>query len=43
MAKIIIAGYLSLQNAVQAVDNGADGYVIKPLDLDSLLAQSENN
>jgi len=33
MAKIIIAGYLSLQNAVQAVDNGADGYVIKPLDL----------
>ena len=43
MAKNIIAGYLSLQNAVQAVDNGADGYVIKPLDLDSLLAQSENN
>lgn len=33
MAKNIIAGYLSLQNAVQAVDNGADGYVIKPLDL----------
>jgi len=37
MAKIIITGYPSLENAVQSVNDGADGYVIKPFDIDNLL------
>ena len=31
MVKIIITGYPSLQNAVEAVNKGADGYVTKPM------------
>jgi ActR/RegA family two-component response regulator len=30
--KIILTGYPSLQNAVEAVNKGADGYLIKPAD-----------
>jgi DNA-binding NtrC family response regulator len=37
MAKIMITGYPSLQNAIQAVNNGADGYLIKPFNMDNLL------
>ena len=37
MVKIIITGYPSLQNAIQAVNNGADGYLIKPFNMDNLL------
>lgn len=38
MAKIIITGYPSLQNAVEAVNKGADAYIIKPLNMDKTLA-----
>ncbi len=41
MAKIIITGYPSLQNAVEAVNKGADAYIIKPLDIDRTLATIE--
>jgi len=37
MAKIIITGYPSLKNAVEAVNKGADGYVLKPFDAGKLL------
>jgi len=37
MMKIIITGYPSLDNAVEAVNKGADGYVIKPIDTNKLL------
>jgi two-component system nitrogen regulation response regulator NtrX len=37
MVKIIITGYPSLQNAVGAVNNCADGYIMKPLDIDKVL------
>ena len=37
MVKIIITGYASLQNAVEAVNKGADGYVLKPFDATELL------
>lgn len=30
MIKIIITDYPSLENAVEAVNNGADGYLVKP-------------
>ncbi len=38
MVKIIITGYPSLDNAMEAVNKGADGYVIKPVKIDSLLS-----
>jgi DNA-binding NtrC family response regulator len=37
MVKIIITGYPSLDNAVEAVNKNADGYVIKPIDMNKLL------
>lgn len=35
--KIIITGYPSLENAVEAVNKGGDGYIIKPFDMNKLL------
>ena len=37
MVKIIITGYPTLQNAVEAVNKHADGYIIKPLNMENLL------
>jgi DNA-binding NtrC family response regulator len=37
MIKIVITGYPTLQNAVEAVNKNADGYVIKPLNFENLL------
>jgi DNA-binding NtrC family response regulator len=37
MVKIIITGYPALNNAVEAVNKGADGYVLKPVNMDNLL------
>jgi DNA-binding response OmpR family regulator len=37
MIKIIVTGYPSLQNAVVAVNKGADGYIIKPAKMEELL------
>ncbi len=36
--KIIITGYPSLNNAVTALNEKADAYIIKPVDIDQLLA-----
>jgi len=41
MVKIIITGYPSLQNAVEAVNKGADGYIVKPVKMDELLTMIE--
>ena len=38
MVKIIITGYPSLKSAIEAVNRGADGYVLKPFDVGKLLA-----
>jgi DNA-binding NtrC family response regulator len=35
--KIMVTGYPTLQNAVTAVNRGADAYVMKPFDVDKLL------
>lgn len=35
--KIIITGYPTLQNAMEAVNNGADAYVLKPFDIEKVL------
>jgi DNA-binding NtrC family response regulator len=37
MRKVIITGYPTLQNAVAAVNRGADAYVMKPFDVEKLL------
>jgi DNA-binding NtrC family response regulator len=37
MIKIIMTGYPSLQNAIKAVNKGADAYILKPLNMDDAL------
>jgi CheY-like chemotaxis protein/predicted transcriptional regulator len=37
--EVIITGYPSIENAIQAVNDGADAYLIKPLDPPTLLAK----
>ena len=37
MVKIIITGYPSLQNAIEAVNKGADAYILKPFNVESVL------
>ena len=39
MAKIIVTGHPSMQNAIAAVNEGADGYVLKPVDAEVLLKE----
>jgi len=41
MVKIMITGYPSLENAVEALNLGADAYVIKPVKPEKLLALIE--
>lgn len=36
--KIIVTGYPTLQNAVTAVNKGADAYIMKPFDVEKMLA-----
>lgn len=38
MRKIMVTGFPSLQNAVEAVNRNADAYLIKPVDIEQLLA-----
>jgi DNA-binding NtrC family response regulator len=38
MRKVIITGYPTLQNAVEALNKGADAYIMKPLNMDKMLA-----
>ncbi len=37
MRKIIITGYPTLQNAMEAVNRGADAYILKPFDMEKVL------
>lgn len=34
MIKMIMTGYPTLENAIEAVNRGADGYIIKPINMD---------
>lgn len=36
--KIIMTGYPSIQNAIEALNKSADAYVIKPIDVEKLLS-----
>lgn len=35
--KIMVTGFPSIQNAIEAVNRKADGYIIKPVEVDKLL------
>jgi len=37
MRKIIITGYPTLRNAIEAVNRGADAYVLKPFEMENVL------
>jgi len=37
MVKIMITGYASLENAMEALNQGADAYIMKPVDPENLL------
>jgi len=37
MRKIIVTGYPTLQNAISAVNKGADAYVMKPFEVEKIL------
>ena len=41
MRKIIIIGYPALENAVEAVNRGADAYILKPFDMEKVLKTIE--
>ena len=43
MRKIIITGHASLQNAVEALNKGADSYIMKPLDPEEIFHFIEEN
>jgi DNA-binding NtrC family response regulator len=43
MVKIIVTGYPSLQNAIQAVRMGANDYVVKPFKMESVLDTVKQN
>jgi DNA-binding NtrC family response regulator len=43
MIKIILTGYPALQNAIDAVNKGAHGYLVKPVNMDELLRTVEQH
>jgi len=43
MIKIILTGYPALQNAIDAVNKGAHGYLVKPINMDELLQTVEEH
>jgi len=43
MVKIIVTGYPSLDNAMEAVNKNADGYIVKPFKTEQLLSMIEEH
>lgn len=43
MIKIILTGYPALQNAIDAVNRGAHGYLVKPINMDELFRTVEEH
>jgi len=41
MRKIVVTGYPSMQNAIDAVNRKADAYLLKPVDVEKLLTTIE--
>lgn len=43
MVKIIVTGFPTMHNAVEAVNRGAHGYVLKPVDMEELIRLIEEH
>jgi DNA-binding NtrC family response regulator len=43
MKKIIVTGYPSLDNSVESLNKGADGYIMKPVDTATLISMVEKH
>jgi len=43
MIKIILTGYPALENAIDAVNKGTDGYLIKPVNMSALFEKIEEH
>lgn len=43
MRKIMLTGYPSVQNAIEAVNRKADAYLVKPVDIPKLLVTIETH
>jgi DNA-binding NtrC family response regulator len=43
MKKIIVTGYPSLDNSVESLNRGADGYIMKPVDPATLVSMVEKH
>jgi DNA-binding NtrC family response regulator len=43
MVKLIVTGYPLLENAIEAVNKGADGYIVKPFKTEQLLSAIEEH
>jgi DNA-binding NtrC family response regulator len=43
MKKIIVTGFPTLENAMKAVNEGADGYILKPVRMEALIETIEEN
>lgn len=41
MIKLIVTGFPTLRNAIEAVNRGADGYLLKPVDMGEMLRMTE--
>ena len=37
MTKLIVTGYPALANATEVINKGADGYIVKPVNMNTLL------
>lgn len=43
MARVIVTGFPSMQNAIESVNEGADGYILKPVNAENLLKTIEKH
>ena len=43
MIKILITDFPSLENTLKTLNNGADGYIVKPVNIDELLLKVSEN
>lgn len=41
MIKIMVTGFPTLQNVIESLNEGADGYILKPIDMDKVLKMIE--
>lgn len=43
MVKLIVTGFPTLKNAIKAVNNGTDGYIVKPVNMEEFISTIEKH